>query len=47
MVRPESVDAKSSTAELEAYAAAHGIDLADCKTNGDRLNAIKAAEAAD
>lgn len=44
---PESVDAKSSTAELEAYAAAHGIDLADCKTNGDRLNAIKAAEAAD
>ena len=44
---PESVDAKSSTAELEAYAAAHGIDLADCKTNGDRLNAIKTAEAAD
>ena len=43
----ESVDAKSSTAELEAYAAAHDIDLTDCKTNGDRLNAIKAAEAAD
>ncbi len=44
---PETVDAKSTTAQLEAYAEAHGIDLSGCTTNSDRLDRIRAAEAAN
>ncbi len=42
---PESVNSSSTTAELEAYAAAHGISLDGCSTNADRYAAIQAAEA--
>lgn len=41
---PESVSAYSTTADLEAYAAAHGIDLQGCATNADRYAAIQAAD---
>ena len=43
---PESVGSSSTTAELTAYAAAHGIDLTGCSTNAERLAAIQAAEGA-
>ena len=43
---PASVDDRSTTAQLEAYAEAHGIDLDGCNTTADRLKAIKAAEQA-
>lgn len=43
---PESVNSSSTTAELEAYAAAHGISLEGCSTNAERLAAIQAAESA-
>ena len=39
---PKSVSAKSTTAELEAYAAAHGIDLAGARNNAERLSIIEA-----
>lgn len=42
---PESVNDKSTKAQLEAYAAAHGIDLTGCDTNAEKLAAIRAAEA--
>lgn len=41
---PESVNSSSTTAELEAYAAAHGISLEGCSTNAERYAAIQAAE---
>ncbi|MCI9129352.1 MAG: hypothetical protein HFJ65_03410 [Eggerthellaceae bacterium] len=41
---PESVNSNSTTAELEAYAKAHGIDLSGCTNNADRYAAIQAAE---
>lgn len=44
---PESVDEKSTKPQLEAYAEARGIDLSDCNTNAERLDAIQKAEAAD
>lgn len=34
------------TAELEAYASEKGIDISECKTNSERVEAIKAAEEA-
>lgn len=40
---PESVNSNSTTAELEAFAAAHNIDLTGCSTNAERLAAIQAA----
>lgn len=43
---PASVNDKSTTSELEAYAEAHGISLDGCATNGARLEAIRAAEGA-
>lgn len=43
-VVPESVNSNSTTAELEAYAAAHGISLEGCTTNAERYAAIQAAE---
>lgn len=44
---PDSVSEASTKAELEAYAAAHGIDLSGCANNADRLAAIRAAEAVE
>lgn len=44
---PESVNSNSTTAELEAYAAAHGISLEGCTTNAERYAAIQAAEGTD
>lgn len=41
---PESVSESSTKAQLEAYAAAHGIDLSDCATNAQKLEKIRAAE---
>ena len=44
---PESVDENSKMPELIAYAEAHGISLDGCKSNADRLAAIRAAEAGE
>lgn len=44
---PESVDENSKMAELIAYAEARGISLDGCKSNADRLAAIRAAEAGE
>lgn len=41
---PEKVTASSTTAQLEAYAEAHGISLDGCSTNADRWAAIQEAE---
>lgn len=41
---PDSVNSSSTTAQLEAYAAAHDIDLTGCNTNAEKLAAIQAAE---
>lgn len=37
---PEKVTKSSSKADLEAFAAAHGVDLSECSTNEQRYNAI-------
>lgn len=47
MAAPESVDESSKQAELVAYAAERGIDISGCRTNADKLDAIRAAEAAE
>lgn len=44
---PESVGDKSTKAELEAYAAANGIDISGCSNNAERLEAIRAAGEAE
>lgn len=41
---PESVNEASTKAQLEAYAAAHDIDISDCTTNAQKLAKIRASE---
>lgn len=43
---PAEVNGSSTTEQLEAYAAAHGISLDGCTTNAKRLEAIREAESA-
>lgn len=42
---PDAVDEKSSVAQIDAYAAAHGIDLGDAGKKAEKLAAIASAEA--
>lgn len=43
---PAEVNESSTTAQLEAYAAAHDISLEGCTTNAKRLEAIREAQSA-
>ena len=40
---PDAVDEESSIAQIDAYAAAHGIDLGDAKKKAEKLAAIAGA----